>query len=98
MLPVEDSPLSEPDYDGHILKEEDKEEPDTVAGPYSGESFMGEKILPRHVQTEEQNFIMLTVKGLGVFFKHKCLCKCILKENVCHVYYHVFVKSSPHGV
>lgn len=98
MLPVEDSPLSEPDYDGHILKEEDKEEPDTVAGPYSGESFMGEKILPRHVQTEEQNFIMLTVKGLGFFFKHKCLCKCILKENVCHVYYHVFVKSSPHGV
>ncbi|ROL44717.1 Solute carrier family 12 member 7 [Anabarilius grahami] len=37
VLPVEDSPLSEPDYDGHILKEEDKEEPDTVAGPYSGE-------------------------------------------------------------
>ncbi|XP_067220269.1 solute carrier family 12 member 7 isoform X2 [Chanodichthys erythropterus] len=38
VLPVEDSPLSEPDYDGHILKEEDKEEPDTVAGPYSGEN------------------------------------------------------------
>ncbi|XP_048018936.1 solute carrier family 12 member 7 isoform X3 [Megalobrama amblycephala] len=37
VLPVEDSPLSEPDYDGHILKEEDKEEQDTVAGPYSGE-------------------------------------------------------------
>ncbi|XP_051723489.1 solute carrier family 12 member 7 isoform X2 [Ctenopharyngodon idella] len=37
VVPVEDTPLSEPDYDEHILKEEDKEEPDMVAGPYSGE-------------------------------------------------------------
>ncbi|XP_067309914.1 solute carrier family 12 member 7 isoform X4 [Pseudorasbora parva] len=37
VVPVEDTPLSDPDYDGDILKEEDKEESDTVAGPYSGD-------------------------------------------------------------
>lgn len=79
VVPVEDTPLSEPDYDEHILKEEDKEEPDMVAGPYSGESFLGKKILPRHVQTDEQIFKCLLLKAWGFFFKHKCLCKCILK-------------------
>lgn len=69
VLPVEDSPLSEPDYDGHILKEEDKEEPDTVAGPYSGESFLGKRKSCLDMQTEEQNFKRLTVKGLGFFFQ-----------------------------
>ncbi|XP_051557017.1 solute carrier family 12 member 7 isoform X2 [Myxocyprinus asiaticus] len=37
VVPVEDSPLSDPDYDGQILKVEDKEGPDTVAGPSSGD-------------------------------------------------------------
>lgn len=41
VVPVEDTPLSDADYDGEILKEEDKEEPDMVAEPYSGESFLG---------------------------------------------------------
>ncbi|KAK7162997.1 hypothetical protein R3I93_007134 [Phoxinus phoxinus] len=36
VVPVEDTPLSDPDYDGEILKEED-EETDMVAEPYSGE-------------------------------------------------------------
>ncbi|XDV27237.1 hypothetical protein PO909_030802 [Leuciscus waleckii] len=37
VVPVEDTPLSDADYDGEILKEEDKEEPDMVEEPYSGE-------------------------------------------------------------
>lgn len=59
VVPVEDTPISDPDSDGHILKEEDKEEHDTAAGLYSGEGFLekkGKKILSRHVQREEQNF------------------------------------------
>ncbi|XP_056091443.1 solute carrier family 12 member 7 isoform X2 [Rhinichthys klamathensis goyatoka] len=42
VVPVEDTPLSDPDYDGDILKEEDKEEPDMVAEPYSGEDTLRE--------------------------------------------------------
>ncbi|XP_050984842.1 solute carrier family 12 member 7 isoform X4 [Labeo rohita] len=37
VVPVEDTPISNPDYDGEIMKEEDKEEPHTAAGPYSGD-------------------------------------------------------------
>ncbi|XP_077083212.1 solute carrier family 12 member 7 isoform X3 [Siphateles boraxobius] len=42
VVPVEDTPLSDPDYDGEILKEEDKEEPDMEAEPYSGEDTLRE--------------------------------------------------------
>lgn len=41
VVPVEDTPISNPDYDGEIMKEEDKEEPHTAAGPYSGELSEG---------------------------------------------------------
>ncbi|XP_043117839.1 solute carrier family 12 member 7 isoform X2 [Puntigrus tetrazona] len=37
VVPVEDTPISNPDYDGDIVKEEDKEEPCTAAGPSSGD-------------------------------------------------------------
>ncbi|KAK2901028.1 hypothetical protein Q8A67_009143 [Cirrhinus molitorella] len=37
VVPVEDTPISNPDYDGEIMKEEDKEEPHTAAGHYSGD-------------------------------------------------------------
>uniref|UniRef100_A0A671NIZ3 Solute carrier family 12 member 7-like n=1 Tax=Sinocyclocheilus anshuiensis TaxID=1608454 RepID=A0A671NIZ3_9TELE len=35
VVPVEDTPISNPDYDEEIMKEEDKDEPYTVAGPNS---------------------------------------------------------------
>ncbi|XP_026140743.1 solute carrier family 12 member 7-like isoform X2 [Carassius auratus] len=37
VVPVEDTPISNADYDGEILKEEDKEEPHMATGPYSGD-------------------------------------------------------------
>uniref|UniRef100_A0A673GSE0 Solute carrier family 12 member 7-like n=1 Tax=Sinocyclocheilus rhinocerous TaxID=307959 RepID=A0A673GSE0_9TELE len=37
VVPVEDTPISNADYDGEIMKEEDKEEPHTAAGPYLGD-------------------------------------------------------------
>uniref|UniRef100_A0A8C2HR16 Solute carrier family 12 member 7a n=1 Tax=Cyprinus carpio TaxID=7962 RepID=A0A8C2HR16_CYPCA len=37
VVPVEDTPIANADYDGEILKEEDKEEPHTAAGHYSGD-------------------------------------------------------------
>uniref|UniRef100_A0A672SUE9 Solute carrier family 12 member 7-like n=1 Tax=Sinocyclocheilus grahami TaxID=75366 RepID=A0A672SUE9_SINGR len=37
VVPVEDTPISNPDYDEEIMKEEDKDEPYTAAGPNSGE-------------------------------------------------------------
>ncbi|XP_073704286.1 solute carrier family 12 member 7 isoform X3 [Garra rufa] len=37
VVPVEDTPISNPDYDGEIMKEEDKEESHTAAGHYSGD-------------------------------------------------------------
>ncbi len=40
VVPVEDTPKSNPDYDEEIMKEEDKEEPYTAAEPNSGESFL----------------------------------------------------------
>lgn len=46
VVPVEDTPLLDTDYDGEILKEEGKEEPDMVAEPYSGKSFLGGKKNP----------------------------------------------------
>lgn len=85
VLPVEDSPLSEPDYDGHILKEEDKEEPDTVAGPYSGESFLGKRKSCLDMQTEEQNFKRLTVKGLG-FFSNISVCVSASSKKMCAMF------------
>jgi len=65
VVPVEDTPLSDPDYDGDILKEEDKEEPDMVAEPYSGESFLGvgESCLDMCKQ-KSRTFKRLPVKGL----------------------------------
>ncbi len=40
VVPVEDTPISNSDYDGEIMKEEDKDEPYTAVGPNSGESFL----------------------------------------------------------
>lgn len=40
VVPVEDTPISNPDYDEEINKEENKEETCTAAGPNSGESFL----------------------------------------------------------
>uniref|UniRef100_A0A8C1E2Q2 Solute carrier family 12 member 7a n=1 Tax=Cyprinus carpio carpio TaxID=630221 RepID=A0A8C1E2Q2_CYPCA len=37
VVPVEDTPIANADYDGEILKDEDKEEPHTAAGHYSGD-------------------------------------------------------------
>ncbi|XP_059419723.1 solute carrier family 12 member 7-like isoform X4 [Carassius carassius] len=37
VVPVEDTPISNADYDGEILKEQDKEEPHMARGPYSGD-------------------------------------------------------------
>ncbi|XP_016386510.1 solute carrier family 12 member 7-like isoform X4 [Sinocyclocheilus rhinocerous] len=37
VVPVEDTPISNPDYDEEIMKEEDKDEPYTAAGPNSGD-------------------------------------------------------------
>lgn len=65
VVPVEDTPLSDPDRDGEGLNEEDKEEPETVAEHYSGESFLKKK---SHVWT-----------CVNIHFKQrswtfKCLC------------------------
>ncbi len=40
VVPVEDTPISNSDYDGEIMKEEDKDEPYTAVGSNSGESFL----------------------------------------------------------
>ncbi|TRY53870.1 hypothetical protein DNTS_002812, partial [Danionella cerebrum] len=37
VVPVEDTPIADQEYDGESLKEEDKEETETEAGPYSGD-------------------------------------------------------------
>lgn len=80
VVPVEDTPLSNADYDGEILKEEDKEEPDMVAEPYSGESFLGEKKSCLDMcKQKSRPFKCFLLKAW--FFKHKCICKCILKSK-----------------
>ncbi|KAI2667540.1 Solute carrier family 12 member 7 [Labeo rohita] len=49
VVPVEDTPISNPDYDGEIMKEEDKEEPHTAAGPYS----VDKKSFKTHAQSRQ---------------------------------------------
>uniref|UniRef100_A0A673MSY6 Solute carrier family 12 member 7-like n=1 Tax=Sinocyclocheilus rhinocerous TaxID=307959 RepID=A0A673MSY6_9TELE len=65
VVPVEDTPISNPDYDEEIMKEEDKDEPYTAAGPNSGESFLWKKILPGHDEMDSTPMVSSLLNKLA---------------------------------